>query len=143
MSGGTVVIVEDVATSAATLEMVFYAIPEAAEVEDRGLADQCVLLRLLPGALRLLERADCAVCAVITDLNMPHMDGFEFIERIRAEPRHRRLPIIVISGDTDPQTPERISALGANAFFSKPYSPAQVRLKLEQLLDANSAHCPP
>jgi two-component system chemotaxis response regulator CheY len=80
---------------------------------------------------------------VVTDLNMPRMDGFEFIERIRAEPRHRRLPIIVISGDTDPQTPERISALGANAFFSKPYSPAQVRLKLEQLLDANPAQCPP
>ena len=133
MPAGTVVIVEDVATSAAALEMVFCAIPDIA----------VVVLPAAQDALRLLERADCAVRAVITDLNMPRMDGFEFIERIRAEPRHRRLPIIVISGDTDPQTPERISALGANAFFYKPYSPAQVRLKLEQLLDANSAHCPP
>ncbi len=50
---------------------------------------------------------------------MPHMDGFEFIERIRAEPRHRHLPIIVVSGDTDPHTPERLTALGADAFFPK------------------------
>jgi CheY-like chemotaxis protein len=87
----------------------------------------------------LLEGENCAVGAVVTDLNMPRMDGFEFIERIRAEPRHRRLPIIVVSGDTDPGTPGRLAALGANAFFPKPYSPAQVRLKLEQLLDATSA----
>jgi CheY-like chemotaxis protein len=70
---------------------------------------------------------------------MPRMDGFEFIERIRAQPRHQRLPIIVVSGDTDPGTPERLESIGANAFFPKPYSPAQVRLKLEQLLDAMSA----
>src|ERR1700722_20101934 len=133
MAGGTVVIVEDVATSAAALEMAFCAIPEIV----------VVVLPAARDALRLLEEADCAVRAVVTDLNMPRMDGFEFIERIRAKPRHRRLPIIVISGDTDPHTPERLSALGANAFFSKPYSPAQVRLKLEQLLDANPAHCPP
>jgi CheY-like chemotaxis protein len=89
--------------------------------------------------LRLLENGDCSVSAVVTDLNMPRMDGFELIERIRAKPRHRQLPIIVVSGDTDPRTPQRVSALGADAFFSKPYSPAQVRLKLEQLLDAKSA----
>ena len=52
------------------------------------------------------------------------------------------VPIIVVSGDTDPRTPERLSALGANAFFPKPYSPAEVRLKLEQLLDANPPDCP-
>ena len=80
---------------------------------------------------------------MVTDLNMPRMDGFEFIERIRAEPRHRRLPIIVVSGDTDPQTPARLAVIGADAFFAKPYSPAQVRLKLEQLLDAISTDVSP
>ena len=129
MPAGTVVIVEDVATSAAALEMVFCAIPDIA----------VVVLPAAQDALRLLERADCAVRAVITDLNMPRMDGFEFIQRIRAQPRHQRLPIIVVSGDTDPGTPDRLASIGANAFFPKPYSPAQVRLKLEQLIDAMSA----
>ncbi|HTQ53120.1 MAG TPA: response regulator [Bryobacteraceae bacterium] len=128
MPEGTVVIVEDAATCATTLEVAFLAIP--------GIA--VTIMRTAQEALRLLQSADCAVRAVVTDLNMPRMDGFEFIERIRAEPRHRLLPIIVVSGDTDPGTPARLAAMGANAFFPKPYSPAQVRLKLEQLLDAKS-----
>ena len=129
MPGATVVIVEDAATSATTLEMAFLAIPDIA----------VTVMHSAQEALRLLASGDCAVSAVVTDLNMPRMDGFEFIERIRAEPRHRRLPIIVVSGDTDPGTPDRLAFLGANAFFPKPYSPAKVRLKLEQLLDAMSA----
>jgi CheY-like chemotaxis protein len=126
MPEGTVVIVEDAATCATTLEVAFLAIP--------GIA--VTVMPTAQEALRLLARRDCTVSAVVTDLNMPRMDGFEFIERIRAEPRHRLLPIIVVSGDTDPATPARLQAMGANAFFPKPYSPAQVRLKLEQLLDA-------
>jgi CheY-like chemotaxis protein len=133
MPEGTIVVVEDVMTCATTLEVAFLAIPD-------------ITVAVLPSAqeaLRLLESGACTVRALVTDLHMPRMDGFELIERIRSEPRHRRLPIIVVSGDTDPTTPERLTALGANAFFSKPYSPAQVRLKLEQLLDANSADCSP
>ena len=126
MPGATVVIVEDAATCATTLEMAFLGIPDI----------DVTVLPSAQEALRLLEGENCAVGAVVTDLNMPRMDGFEFIERIRAEPRHRRLPIIVVSGDTDPGTPGRLAALGANAFFPKPYSPAQVRLKLEQRKDA-------
>jgi DNA-binding response OmpR family regulator len=75
-----------------------------------------------------------AVCAMLTDLHMPHMDGFELIERIRSSAQHARLPIIVLSGDTDPRTPSRICALGADAYFPKPYSPTAVKSKLEQLL---------
>jgi CheY-like chemotaxis protein len=133
MPGGTVVIVEDVASCATTLEMAFVAIPDVDVVVAAG----------AQAALRLLESEDCAIRAVVTDLNMPRMDGFEFIERIRAQPRLRRLPIIVVSGDTDPGTPQRLATLGANAFFSKPYSPAKVRLKLEELLDAYPAAGPP
>ncbi len=129
----TVVIVEDAATCATTLEMAFLAIP--------GLT-----VRVMAGAqeaLRLLESAGAQVSAVVTDLNMPRMDGFELIARIRADPRHKSLPVIVVSGDTDPRTPERLAGIGVDAFFPKPYSPAQVRLKLEQLLDAKSAELSP
>lgn len=125
MPGGTVLIVEDAATCATTLEMAFLGISG-------------ITVSVIPtaqSALRMLDRDDSPVCAVVTDLNMPRMDGFELIQRIRADRRYRRLPIIVVSGDTDPDTPDRLVALGVNAFFSKPYSPAQVRLKLEQLLD--------
>ena len=83
-------------------------------------------------ALESLQRED--VCALVTDVTMPRMDGFELLERIRADVRYLRLPVIVISGDSNPDSPARAYALGADAFFTKPYSPSAVRKTLEKLL---------
>jgi CheY-like chemotaxis protein len=68
---------------------------------------------------------------------MPAMDGFELIGAVRADPRFVRLPVVVLSGDTDPRTPERLRALGVDAYFPKPYSPAEVRRKVEELIHAS------
>ena len=72
------------------------------------------------------------VCALVTDLHLPLMNGFELIEAVRGGPWRSSLPILVISGDSDPRIPTRVAKLGANAFFSKPYSPAEVRHTLER-----------
>jgi CheY-like chemotaxis protein len=48
------------------------------------------------------------------------------------------MPIVVVSADTDPATPQRVAQLGVSAFFAKPFSPAEVRRKLEQILDGTS-----
>jgi len=77
------------------------------------------------------------ICAVITDLHLPQMDGFELIETVRSRPGRGALPILVISGDSDPGTPSRLKALGANAYFQKPFSPTEVRNRLEQLIYAS------
>ena len=119
--------VEDAETCAATLEFALAEIPEV-DVSLAATAND---------ALRILRKAQTPVCAVVTDLNLPAMDGFELIRLIRADPRHARVPIIVTSADPDPGTPGRTYALGADAYFAKPYSPARVRKKLEQLLNAN------
>ena len=127
-SSRTVLIVEDAESCATTLEIALLAIPH-------------IHIRVAPTArqaLELLASAGGKICALVTDLNMPAMDGFELIERVRADSRTARLPIIVISGDSDPRTPARLYRLGADAYFGKPYSPAQVRQKVEQLLDANA-----
>lgn len=123
----TILIVEDTETCAATLELALAGIP-GVEVS---------LARTAPEALRVLRNESVPVCAIVTDLNMPRMDGFELIRRIRADGRHASVPIIVTSADTDPRTPERTFAIGADAYFAKPYSPALVRQRLEQLLHAN------
>ena len=86
-------------------------------------------------ALQVLDSGE-NVSAIVTDLNMPDMDGFELIARVRARGRAGCVPIVVISADTDPRTPERVARLGVDAFFPKPYSPIEVRHKLEQLLNA-------
>ena len=128
-AGCNILIVEDSENNASTMEMALLGIP--------GLA----VLRAPSGleALRILNEPGCGVQAIITDLNMPRMDGFELIRRVREDGRMSVVPIIVVSADTDPGTPERIARMKVDAFFAKPYSPAQVRRKLEQLLHATTA----
>ena len=59
-----------------------------------------------------------------------------------ARARLDHVAIIVVSGDSDPETPERVRRLGADAYFAKPYSPAAVRDTLERLLHENSPPSP-
>lgn len=74
------------------------------------------------------------VSLIVTDLNLPEGHGFELIEWIRAHPAHRRVPVVVVSGDSHADAAENSLRRGANAFFTKPFSPAQIRRKIEELL---------
>ena len=124
-----VLIVEDSETCAETLLIALESLPG---IETRAIPN----LRTAIATIR--EKAD-EVAALVTDLHLGnggsvYSDGFDLIRQLRAEPRFANLPILLISGDSDPRLPDRAIALGANAFFPKPYSPAAVRKKLEQLL---------
>jgi len=124
-----VLIVEDSETCAETLQIALELIPG---VEVRSIHSRVAAINFLNGR-------DTEVAAIVTDLNLPQNggppgDGLDLIREIRAEPRFARLPIVLISGDSDPRLSERALAQGADAFFPKPYSPAAVRRKLEQLL---------
>jgi CheY-like chemotaxis protein len=49
---------------------------------------------------------------------------------------HRRIPIVVVSGDSNPESPARSLRRGADAYFTKPFSPSEVRRKIEELIHA-------
>ena len=124
-----VLIVEDSETCAETLQIALELIPG---VEVRSIHSSVAAINFLRGR-------DNEIAAIVTDLHLPQNggapgDGLDLIRQIRAEPRFARLPIVLISGDSDPRLSERALAQGADAFFPKPYSPAAVRRKLEQLL---------
>jgi CheY-like chemotaxis protein len=74
------------------------------------------------------------VAAVISDLQLPGMSGMDFLSRLRSESRFAQVPVLIISGDTDPLAPQDALSRGASAYFTKPYSPSEIRRKLEQLL---------
>lgn len=57
---------------------------------------------------------------VLADLEMPRLDGFELLSRIRAEPRWRHLPVIVETGREDVAAIDRAFHLGATSFVVKP-----------------------
>lgn len=57
---------------------------------------------------------------IITDIGMPGMDGFEFLERVKQDQNSKDIPMIVITGDNEIQTREKSFHLGANDFIAKP-----------------------
>lgn len=116
-----ILVVEDAEDCAATIEIAMQSVADVV-VRVAGSAEQ---------ALRVLR--DTPVAAIVTDIHLPSMDGFELVAHLRADPRYSNIPIVVISGDSDPATPNRAMRAGANAFFAKPYSPGAVRKKLEEL----------
>ena len=126
VSIGAILIVEDADTCRETLEVAL----EGSAGLDVLLAGSGV------EALRILHEEGRSVRAIVTDLNMPAMDGLELIRQVRADRSTAGIPIIVVSGEADLRAPARALGAGADAYFSKPYSPAGVRQKLEQLLDA-------
>lgn len=121
---GAVLIVEDAETCASTLEIIFSSI-RGLRVLTAASAEQ---------AWDLIESRAQDIRAIVTDLHMPGMDGFELIDRVRADQTHAGLPIVVITGSTDPHLSDHLRNRGVSAIFAKPYSPAVVREKLEQLL---------
>ncbi len=120
----TVLLVEDTDIGRDALELALAIVPN-------------VILQIVKSAEEALALFGENTCALVTDLNLPRMDGFELIEAVRSDPGRRQIPIMVISGNSDPDTPSRLVALGANAYFPKPFSPAEVRSRLEQLIHAS------
>ncbi|TPW29032.1 response regulator [Pararhizobium mangrovi] len=58
---------------------------------------------------------------IITDINMPRKDGFAFIEDVRADPRHRATPILVLTTESDAEKKQRARAAGATGWIVKPF----------------------
>ena len=85
------------------------------------------------GALRILEsqKEFDAISAIILDLVMPQMDGFEFLREYRKVDSYRRIPVIVASVERDVKTEKACLALGARDFIGKPYDPQIVRFRVE------------
>jgi len=71
---------------------------------------------------------------VITDLNMPNMDGVALIRNLRADPRYRAVPILMLTTESDPSKKAEGRAAGATGWIVKPFDP-------EKLVDVASRVC--
>lgn len=71
---------------------------------------------------------------LITDLNMPEIDGMDLIARIKEDEFSRHQKIIVISADADPKIKERCLTLGAQAYLTKPFEPASLHAAIVSAL---------
>ncbi|MCC6397542.1 MAG: response regulator [Bacteroidetes bacterium] len=80
-------------------------------------------LEKLPGA---------QVDLVITDLNMPNMDGFELIRSLRENPQYRDLPVIILSSLSDSGSKERGFELGVGSYLVKPFSLEKIQYEVSK-----------
>ena len=138
---GTVLIIDDSESTAAPLEIALSVLENV----------QVMVLSSAIDALKVLNDSQENVIAVVTDLHLPlmnglattaeeeisGMNGLELIVEIRASMRHREIPVIVVSGDSNSTTRGDAFQSGANAYFPKPYSPVHIRNELERLLHAS------
>ena len=88
-----------------------------------------------------LEAIDCLqtnpVDLVITDLNMPEMDGFSLLERMRSNDQYRDLPVIVLTASGVERTEQLAFEKGATAFLTQPYSSKELGKLVSDCLGEN------
>jgi two-component system chemotaxis response regulator CheY len=115
-------------------------------VDDSLSIRQAVTLTLTAAGYSVLEASGGPVAlelcrantihTILTDLNMPEMDGVELIGRLRALPNHTFTPIVMLTTESNPEHKARGKAAGATGWIVKPFKP-------DQLLAVVKRVCPP
>lgn len=105
----TILIVEDSATTRALIRAV---IDELGDVETIEAASGFEALKMLPQ-----QEYDL----IITDINMPDINGLELINFVRSNDRYKQIPIVIVSTERSEEDKKRGMALGATAYVTKPF----------------------
>lgn len=105
-------------------------------VDDSRTMRDMLLLALSEQGYRVIQAVDGmhglemlegeAPDVIITDINMPRMDGFGFIENVRRDSRHRATPILVLTTESDAEKKNRARQAGATGWIVKPFNPAKL-----------------
>ena len=123
MSTKTILIADD----SATMRAMLVAIVE--EVGDYRIVEASSGFE----ALRLLPRDQ--VDLILTDINMPDINGLELISYLRANPNYKNIPVFIISTEGSAKDVEKGKQLGADEYVVKPFSPAALQKLISQYMD--------
>ena len=86
------------------------------------------------GQEALAQLKDHGVDVILTDINMPRMNGEELLRHLEADGVLKSVPTLVISTDATRDRIERMLSLGAEGYMTKPFSPETLREELERVL---------
>ena len=76
---------------------------------------------------------------IITDINMPGMSGFEFLDRLKEDPAYQHIPVMVLSARADPQSAQEAFDRNADAYLTKPCDIGELLDHVNKLC-GNEAH---
>lgn len=116
-----VLVVDD---SAVVRQVVTAMLEADAEIEVIGAAADPIL-----AAARMQQQWPDVI---VLDIEMPRMDGFEFARNVRADPKTRDIPIIMITSRTADKHRNRAIELGVNEYMGKPYQEDQLLAMIRQ-----------
>ncbi len=71
---------------------------------------------------------------IISDVNMPNMDGITFVGEARKLPQCQFTPVIMLTTEADPEMKQKGKAVGARAWMVKPFQPAQMLAAVKKLM---------
>lgn len=99
------------------------------------LGEDYKLIAVLDGmqGLKYLEKNECDL--ILLDINMPVMNGFETLERIREDEKNANIPVIFLTSDNDADTETKCFEAGAMDFISKPFVPNVIRSRVHRTLE--------
>lgn len=118
----TILVVDD---SATTRSLVASYLTDWEGVEVVEAVSGFEALRVLPA-----RRVDL----IVTDINMPDINGLELISFVRANPNYRQIPVIIISTENSVEDRKRGLDLGASAYLIKPFGAGDLRQAIEAAL---------
>ena len=91
-------------------------------------------VREFPGAAEALADAKTRPAhLILSDFNMPGIDGLEFLRAVRAEPTLKSTAFILLTGRADKDLVQRAAQFGANNYMVKPFTVAMLKQKLDQI----------
>lgn len=79
------------------------------------------------------------VDVVLTDLNMPTMDGEQFVRKMEEDPSLQAIPVLIVSTDRTDHRVQQMLTLGAKGYVTKPFQPETLREELERALGERHA----
>ena len=88
-------------------------------------------------ALRALPRARYDL--IVTDINMPDINGLELVSFVKGNDTYRSIPMVIVSTESSERDRERGVSLGADAYVTKPFAPEELREIVGELLDRDGA----
>lgn len=85
-------------------------------------------------AMKVLEAGALPVTFVLTDWNMPIMDGLTLLKKIRSTPQYAHLPVLMITAEAKKENIVEAAQSGADGYIVKPFNAATLKEKIEKIL---------
>ena len=112
-------------------------------VDDSASVRQMVSFTLRTAGYEVVEAADGAQALerlrtplhlILTDLNMPRLDGIELVKRVRADPVHKYIPIVLLTTESQDAKKQAGRAAGATGWIVKPFQAEQLLAVIKKVL---------